>query len=97
MAAPFAALEARVNAAVFAHLANATADFGGGVVVDGVFQSGYVSTLGVESTGPRFECRAAALPVGYRSAPFVINGTSYLVTEAHPDETGVTVLLLGKA
>jgi hypothetical protein len=49
MPTPFAALEARLNTAVFAHLANASADFGGGVVVDGIFDTDPADAFGVVS------------------------------------------------
>ncbi len=97
MPTPFAALEARVNAGVFARLANATADFGGGNVVDGIFEDEYIAALGIESSGPRFSCLVSALPAGYRSASPVIRGAAYVVGEANPDGAGMTTLILEKA
>jgi hypothetical protein len=95
MVAPFAALEARVNAAVFAKLANATADFGGGVVVAGVFDSAYADAFGlVGGAVPVFQCAAAAVSAVAVGAAVTINAVSYTVAEIEPDGAGMTRLRL---
>ncbi len=96
MPAPFAALESRVNASVFAHLANATADFAG-TAVEGIFDAEYLPAIGVESTSPAFTCSIADLPSGYRTATVTIRSIDYVITGDQPDGTGITVLLLDKA
>lgn len=95
MATPFAALEARVNAAVDQHLANATADFGGGVTVDGVFAQVFVDQQGVEGMKPAFSARDSALPALSHSTAVTINAVAYRVVGIQPD-AGRTTLLLEK-
>lgn len=98
MAAPFAALEARVNAAVFARLANATADFGGGVMVDGVFDNPYAEAFGlVGGSWPTFAADSSALPALTEGLPLTIGAVAYKVAEAHPDGAGGTVIQLENA
>lgn len=95
MSAPFAALEARVNAAVIAHLANATADFGGGVVVDGVFRDPAVDAFGmVASDQPTFEALTESIVAVVTGSAVTINGRSYVVASVSPDSTGMSVLTL---
>ena len=95
MSAPFAALEARVNAAVIAHCANAVADFGAGVTVEGVFDKQYQDALGVAGNRPVFTALSADLPaITHRSTTCTIGTTDYTVMESHPDGTGNTLLLL---
>lgn len=95
MSAPFAALEARVNAAVIAHCANAVADFGAGVTVEGVFQREYQESLGVAGNKPVFSALLASLPsITFGSTVCSINGAEYVVAESHPDGTGNTLLVL---
>lgn len=96
MATPFAALEARVNAAVDQHLANATADFGGGVTVDGLFSMAFVEQQGVEGLRPVFNVSAAALPAVSHSTTVTINAVAYRVVGIQPD-AGRTTLLLERA
>lgn len=96
MAAPFAALEDRVNAAVIAHLANATADFGGGVVVDGEFSSAYRDALGqIISEQPTFRCLATV--TANFEASVTIDGEQYLVVERHSESAGMVRYLLQRA
>jgi hypothetical protein len=97
MAAPFAALETRLNAAVVAHLANAEADFGGGVVVAGEFSNGYAAALGVAGTNPGFLGQSTDLAAVTRGSTVTISGTTYTVVAIEPDGTGMTRLDLEKA
>lgn len=95
MVAPFAALEARVNAAVFAKLANATADFGSGVLVDGIFREQYAESFGIlPNDSPTFEAGSASLAGILVGAALSINGTAYAVASKQPDGTGKTLLAL---
>lgn len=95
MATPFAALEARINAAVDQHLANATADFGGGVTVDGLFSMAFIEQQGVEGLRPVFSVSASALPAVSHSTAVTINAVAYRVVGIQPD-AGRTTLLLEK-
>lgn len=98
MSAPFAALEARVNAAVIAHCANATADFGAGVTVEGVFQKEYQESLGVAGNKPVITVLEDDLPsLTLGTSTCTINAVSYRVAESHPDGTGNTLLVLEAA
>lgn len=97
MSARFAALEDRVNRAVFRHLANAEATLSG-VGVSGIFEAaGTVSgvgALGMASTQPTFSLPTASVagdPVGQ---PLVHAGVAYTVADHEPDGTGVSRLLL---
>lgn len=95
MATPFAAIETRINAAVVSHLANATADFGGGVVVDGIFDADYGDALNlVAGTMPAFAASTATLSGILPGSTVVIGGTSYSVSTVKPDGTGLTRLML---
>lgn len=97
MPTPFAALEARVNAAACARLANASADFGGGAVVDGIFDNAYASADMMAGTEPVFQAETASVSAVTRGSAITINGTAYLVRIREDDGTGWTVLLLEKA
>ena len=95
MAAPFAALEARINAAVIAHLANATADFGGGVVADVEFGAPYESALGVVAgTMPAMRARTVDVAGIAAGAAVTVSGVGYTVTGLEPDGAGMTLLRL---
>lgn len=98
MATPFAALEARINAAVDQHLSNATADFGGGVTVDGLFSMAFIEQQGVEGLRPVFSVSTSALPTVptvSHSTAVTINAVAYRVVGIQPD-AGRTTLLLEK-
>ena len=93
MPAPFAAAEARVNAAIDKHLANATADFGGGVLVDGIFDSGYVERLGIDGYNIAFEAASSALPAVAHGTPVAIGAVAYIVAGVHPSSWRTTLIL----
>ncbi len=97
MAAPFAALEARINAAVVSHLANATADFGGGVTVDGEFSGEYSEAGGISGSSPSIRCDSAAVAFAVQGAFLTIAAVSYTITSLEPDGTGMTFLRLNRA
>ena len=96
MSAPFAALEARVNAAVVKRLSNADATLAG-VAVQGIFDSAYALedvAGGVSAYGPVFTLASSAVPAVVAGLTLVVNGSSYKVVEPMPDGTGLTVLRL---
>lgn len=96
MTAPFAALEARVNAAVFARLANADATLNG-VAVVGIFDNGYdeqAIAMGISGTAPLYTLASSAVPSGVIGMSLVIGATTYKVVESMPDGTGITRLQL---
>lgn len=95
MAAPFAAIEARINAAVVSHLANATADFGSGVVVDGVYDADYGDPLGLVAGSSKVFMAESALMTSFTvGQALTLGGTSYTVAAIEPDGTGMTRLRL---
>lgn len=96
MAAPFAALIARINADVETHLANAEADFGGAVgVVPGIFRNEYAESFGtVAGSRPVFECRASRVAAVQRDAAVTIDAVAYTVAEIKPGDSGMTVMCL---
>ena len=97
MAAPFAKLEVRLNQAVISHLANVTADFGNGLLVDGVFDNRYVESLGVVAgTQPVLLCQAADIPNIVRNSMVTVQGTAYNVADIQPDGVGMKLLVLEK-
>lgn len=96
MPAPFAALEVRVNAAVFKRLANADATLNG-VAVQGIFDAAYALEDvggGVAVSGPVFTLASSAVPANVAGATLVVGGVTYKVVEPMPDGTGVTMLRL---
>lgn len=98
MATPFAALETRLATACAKALANATADFGGGVTVDGVFRDPTSEAFGglVGGSKPSFEAESTVLAGVANGAAVSINGTGYTVRGRHP-EAGMTTLVLESA
>ena len=75
----------------------------GGVVktIKVVFDSEYLSVqvvgdVGVESETPTAHCKTSDLTGVKHNDTLVIEGTTYYVTEIHPDGTGMTLLILSK-
>lgn len=97
MTTPFAALETRLNAAVFARLANASATLDG-VAVSAIFDNGYalgsVGPMGMASTQPSLTLPTASVPANPVGLTVVVGGVSYLVACHEPDGTGISRLLL---
>ncbi len=96
MAAPFAALEARVNRAVFARLSNATATLAG-LPVSGIFDNAYQLdelTGGVAGSAPVFVLASSDVPANVAGLSLIVNGSTYKVVEPMPDGTGMTTLRL---
>jgi hypothetical protein len=64
-----------------------------GVAVAGIFDAAYADTFDmVGGNSPVFRCQASSGVV--RGNTLVINGTSYTVTVAEPDGTGMTLCRL---
>lgn len=105
MSAPFAALEARANAAICKQLANASATVGG-VTLDALFDNGYANTLlgtmggrgvsfaGMAGSKPTLTLPTASVPANPVGQAAVVNSVNYLVAAHEPDGTGISVLLL---
>lgn len=100
MQAPFAALEERANAAVFARLSNAEAIFDDCTVL-GVFDYHYdlltPNASGVAAGQPVFVLPTADAPkppLGLTGSVLSINGRMYRVVANEPDGTGLTRLHL---
>lgn len=97
MPAPFAALEARVNTAVFKRLSNADATLDG-VPVQGMFEKAYalgeVGASGMASSQPIFTLATSAVPANPVGTALVVNSVTYTVAAHEPDGTGVSLLYL---
>ena len=96
MAAPFAALEARVNRAVITRLSNVDALLAG-LPVQGIFDAEYLEVdmgSGIQSSGPALTLPSANVPANSGGAAVTVNGKTYKVVESQPDGTGMTVLRL---
>jgi hypothetical protein len=91
-----AALEARLNASVFKHLANAAAIVGG-ATVRGVFRNGFMLAdggVGMGTTNPVFTCATAELPAAPVGETLALGSSTYVIAAHEPDGTGVSVLML---
>lgn len=93
----FADIEARINLATIAKLANADADFGAGLVVAGIFNALPVVSFDVQSTNPRFECLEADISTVAVNTPVTIRGVAYSVQNIEPNGAGMAVLDLTRA
>lgn len=92
----FAALEARVNASVFKHMANAQATVDGNPV-DVIFDGAYVTSdvgMGMANARPAITLATSDVPATPNGKPVIVNGVTYAIAAHEPDGTGVSVLLL---
>ena len=100
MTAPFEALQARLNRAVFARLASADATLNG-VAVSAIFDNAYtaqtVGAYGMASAQPTLTLQSAAAGAAPQGLTAVVGGVSYQVTHHEPDGTGLTRLYLERA
>jgi hypothetical protein len=95
MPAPFAALQTRINAAVFRRLANALATINGAqtdVIFDNGYALGNVGAIGMASTEPTITLPTASVPASPKGKPVVVGGVSYIIATHEPDGAGVSVL-----
>lgn len=98
MPSAFSTLEARVDRAVFRHLAN-TSGLLDGEPVRGIFDEPFAAVEGIGTSAPQLTVSAeAAARVEEGTSQFVRGempgGTVYTVVEATPDGAGMTVLRL---
>ncbi|MGO4608421.1 hypothetical protein AB4142_18990 [Variovorax sp. 2RAF20] len=98
MLAPFAATEARANAAVLDRLCNAVAVVGG-VDVPVIFEKPYAEPFGGEADAAAPECTGPADGLGAleRGDALSIAGVVYEVITAEPDGSGFIRVVLGTA
>lgn len=98
MVAPFAALESRVNNAVFARLANADVSIAGGPLFGGIFDDGYaagsVGIVGMATSAPSVLAPSALVPAAPVGQAITVRGVAYVIASAEPDGTGATRLVL---
>lgn len=93
MSTPFDALQTLLNEQVVANLADATADFGSGDPVPGLFRDPVADALGMGGSAPTFQGLAEALdPIPY-NAPVTIKGKGYRVAEKRPESGLITLIL----
>ncbi len=100
MAAKFAALESRLNKAVFAHLANTDATVNGvtkAAIFDAAYALGSVGQFGMSSSQPALTIATSDVPADPVGLPVMVNGASYLIAVHEPDGTGISRLLLDMA
>ena len=97
MVAKFAALETRLNQAVFEHLSNTESTLAG-IAVPGIFDNGFalatVGPYGMASTQPTLTLPTAQVPANPVGLAVVVNSVGYLVAGHEPDGTGISRLLL---
>lgn len=100
MPATFAALEARVNNAVFSRLANVDATVNG-VAMSGIFDNGFalaqIASAGMAATQPTLVVPTSSLSADPVGQAVTVGAASYLVGAHEPDGTGVSTLLLERA
>jgi hypothetical protein len=95
---PFAAIEARVNQHAVGILANAEADFGGGLIVSGVFDEFPAMAFDlVNNPKPQFRCLQSAISSVLKNAAVTIRGISYTCYAIDRDGTGLVTIDLNKA
>lgn len=89
----FASIEARINNAVLAHLANVTATVGG-VSVSAIFDNGYNAVMGIDGSTPVITAKSSDVSSAVRGTAVVVDGVSYTVQGIEPDGLGITRLIL---
>lgn len=99
-AAPFASLESRLNASVFARLSNVVA-LVNGIQVAGVFSNGYaagsVGAFGMATSGPMIELPTVSVPANPEGLQVIAHGQQYTIAEHQPDGSGISRLMLEAA
>lgn len=92
----FSDLESRLNSSVLKHLANASG-LCNGVTIPGILKREYIESLtgvGMSGVFPTFKVASGQVPASPRGKQITINDTSYKISEAHPDGSGLTQLVL---
>ena len=91
---PFAEMQSAMNAAIVDFLADAVADFGGGVTVSGLFRSPPAEAFGIiGGHRPTFQAHSADLAGITIGKSVSIASESYRVSEKQT-ESGLTTLAL---
>lgn len=95
MPSPFAAIEASVNQRAIGMLANAEANFGGGLVVSGVFDAQPMVVFdAVQGTNPQFRCLSSLVTSVDQGEAVTINATAYTVASIDRDGAGMALIEL---
>ena len=98
--APFSAIEARINRAMFALLSDTEATLDGAAVT-GIFEDGYAhgsaGAIGMADTQPVFIVPTASITGEAVGQLLVANSQTYIVGAHEPDGTGVSRLILERA
>jgi hypothetical protein len=80
-----------------------TADFAeialsGATPINGIFDNGYASAMGMAGSGPTFTCKSSdATSLNPGTSTLTIRSSSYLVVGVEADGTGMTLLRLEAA
>lgn len=95
--APFAALESRVNSAVFERLCNAVAALDGGPEFGVIFERPYSDPFGQSVVdAEQCQCTApmAAVQALRQGSALTVSGVRYRVERVEPDGTGGALVIL---
>lgn len=95
----FSTLEAKVNASVLKHLANAQATIGANTF-DGIFKDPFQLTgmgIGSADSRPSFCMATSGLPARPVGAAITIRSVAYTIGAHEPDGTGLSLLFLDEA
>lgn len=100
----FADLEARLNRAVMARLANASAVIPGiedpvPVIFDAEYKAGMVG-VGMGAAAPQMVIASDRVPEGFEDMRITVNGASWKVADCQDDSglpTGLSLVMLEKA
>lgn len=104
MAAPFAALEARLNGAALSRLSNCSGTLDG-VAFEGIYDGPYrlapLGEAGIAVAEPTVTLLTSSVPASPWNKALVVSAGSgvgsYAVKEHHPDGAGMSVLVLERA
>jgi hypothetical protein len=96
MPAPFAALEAKVNAACRDKLANAAVTWGS-YTASGILDSGYADRLGLATREIRIRVLSADLPAIAQGASISVDDKAHYVRGVEPDGPDWLALVLERA
>lgn len=99
----FDELEARLNRAAMAKLANAVVVIEGvdvPVIFDAEYKAGMVGVVGMGAAAPQMVLSSAAVPADFIGAAVQVNGAAWTVADCQADgelPTGLTLVILEKA
>ena len=98
----FAASEARLNASIMRHLANASAVIGGrevSVIFDSEYTQGAVGATRMGAAAPQMIISTSDVPVDFVDSIVLVDGVDWQVSERQPDgvqPTGLTLVILAR-